>query len=259
MPELLRSLGEALLDTLLPACCPGCQNQAGNALCAACIAACTALEPACPCCARPLARAADPCPACHNRGGPELADLTVPFVYEGRLRDLVSRAKGGAQQAALRALCELWPPTLPQTIARHTVVCVIPPGTQRPPGRHLASSLARQIARLHRLPSGPRLHWCHPVLPQHALSERDRRRNLADALACRRPCPPQVLLVDDILTSGATLRAAGRALKRAGARHIHACCLARTPRFDDPRPPSQSAGQSPADNASIAGPLQPGS
>jgi ComF family protein len=59
---------------------------------------------------------------------------------------------------------------------------------------------------------------------QTGLNRRDRRRNVANAFRARGPAPVRVWLVDDVATTGATLAAAARALRRAGAREI--CALA---------------------------------
>ena len=62
---------------------------------------------------------------------------------------------------------------------------------------------------------------------QHDLGERDRERNVglyrlrSNAAAC--------LLIDDLITTGATVRSAGKCLRRAGCRTIHVACLARAP------------------------------
>ncbi|MFN4023266.1 MAG: ComF family protein [Hyphomonas sp.] len=73
---------------------------------------------------------------------------------------------------------------------------------------------------------------------QAGLSTRRRRRNVSGAFAVRHRAlkqiqGAQVLLVDDVLTTGATLNACVRALKRAGARQIDVLVLARVVRETD--------------------------
>jgi ComF family protein len=65
---------------------------------------------------------------------------------------------------------------------------------------------------------------------QQSLGATDRLANLEDALACRQPrdiLGRRVLLVDDVVTTGATLSACAEALARAGARRISALTFAR--------------------------------
>jgi ComF family protein len=73
---------------------------------------------------------------------------------------------------------------------------------------------------------------------QGGLSARARRRNVAGAFELRPSRAghvegKRVLLIDDVLTTGATLSACTRALKRAGARHVDVLVLARVVRETD--------------------------
>jgi ComF family protein len=65
--------------------------------------------------------------------------------------------------------------------------------------------------------------------PQAQLSRSARRANLSQAFRLRGALPaPRITLIDDVLTTGATLRAATRTLKAAGAAEVHIWVLART-------------------------------
>jgi predicted amidophosphoribosyltransferase len=78
----------------------------------------------------------------------------------------------------------------------------------------------RLLARLRDTPS------------QTGLSRRARRRNVRGAFRALGPAPARVWLVDDVVTTGATLWEAARVLRRAGAREVVALCAARTPAPD---------------------------
>ena len=74
---------------------------------------------------------------------------------------------------------------------------------------------------------------------QVGLASRARAANKADALRVRRAVTAPVLLVDDVVTTGATLASAQAALERAGALVLGGLVLAATPAPGAPRPPRQ--------------------
>lgn len=153
-------------------------------------------------------------------------------MYEGAGRRLVTALKYRNQRACVRAVAEAmhvlatsdgagldaavdeitWAPT---AAAR-----------RRQRGYDQAEVLARALARRWGRP-------CHRLLDRATASGQTGRSLAARLegprfLAVRRP-RDRVVVVDDVLTSGATVSAAARALRRAGAREVHALVLARTP------------------------------
>lgn len=67
--------------------------------------------------------------------------------------------------------------------------------------------------------------------PQTELSMKERLRNVKNAFETESPLPEGVetiLLLDDVYTTGATVRACAKALKRAGAKEVHVFTVART-------------------------------
>jgi ComF family protein len=63
--------------------------------------------------------------------------------------------------------------------------------------------------------------------PQVGLSQAERSRNLQGAFAWSGPVPTHPVLVDDVMTTGATLAACAQALRAAGAGHVYGLVLAR--------------------------------
>ena len=114
---------------------------------------------------------------------------------------------------------------------------VIPVPSQRSAlhrrGFNPAAVLARRVAhslglsaRLHIVVAQPRLEQAQKTLGRQA-----RRQAMRGAFSVRESLQGHdVLLVDDVLTTGATAQAIAQALRKAGARRVDVYCLARTPK-----------------------------
>jgi ComF family protein len=161
--------------------------------------------------------------------------------YEGEIERFVQRFKYprpgllGLDPAPEALLCALLldaaeridgrPPDLVVPVPQH------PAGLRRR-GFNPAAVLALALARARRLRFAPRvLERLRDGPSQTGLDRSARRRNVANVFRARTGIrlPPHVWLVDDVVTTGATLEAAARALRRAGARHVTGICVARTP------------------------------
>jgi len=92
--------------------------------------------------------------------------------------------------------------------------------------------LARQVSHLYQLPIDPFvLYRNRETPPQTQLTEEERRKNVRGAFAIASSealKEKNVLLVDDVYTSGATVNECSRVLVRGGAREVHVLTLART-------------------------------
>jgi ComF family protein len=98
-------------------------------------------------------------------------------------------------------------------------------------GFNQAGQIARVVARSLRVPCAHRaLERTRDAPPQSKLGRRARRANLRGAFRCRvRLDGRRVALVDDVITTGATARAAAQALLRGGASRVDIWAVARTP------------------------------
>jgi ComF family protein len=98
-------------------------------------------------------------------------------------------------------------------------------------GFNPALVVARAVARAVAAPvAATALERVRDTPSQTGLSAAARRRNMRNALRARRAVPARVWLVDDVITTGATLREAARVLIGAGAQTVIAVCATRTPR-----------------------------
>jgi len=134
------------------------------------------------------------------------------------------------------------------TLTRPPLLVPIPSWKSR--ANPLPALITQQLSQRLGWGSQALLKRSRPVLGQHHLGRQLRWANQAGAFACQPPArvhrgPRQpVLIVDDILTTGATLCAAAEVLGHQGWRVIGACCLARTPakgaKVGDLRSPGRS-------------------
>lgn len=101
--------------------------------------------------------------------------------------------------------------------------------------------LVERISQESSLPPLPLLGCTRPLVPQAALSARARVNNVKGAFAPAKGWPVKgavVCLVDDVMTTGATLREAARTLRHAGARQVYGAVVARASLDDVPTAPA---------------------
>lgn len=213
----------------------------GRDLCAACDAALPRIRQACPTCGLPLpitsgdatsTRARGPCDAC-RRAPPPLTLVVAPFLYAPPFDRWLPRFKFHRDMAAGRLLAQLMLDAC-AAAPRPDAIVPIPlhRARLRARGYNQALELAKPIARRLLLPLlTDVLARSRATSAQSSLPAVERRANLrgAFAVAACRNSPPHVVLVDDVMTTGATLHAAAEALRRAGASRIDAWACARTP------------------------------
>jgi len=231
-----------LTRVLWPARCLLCHQPGHGArdLCLACAAGLPWNRSACGRCAIPLpptaSASAQTCGACLRRT-PPLTQALAACVYGMPLDRLLPRLKFHHDLAAGRLLAQLMADAFaPAASAWPAAASLLPVplhrGRLRRRGYDQALELARPLARTLGLPLlGAGLRRVRVTAPQSRLDAAQRRRNLKDAFAVRPGVawPPHVVLVDDVMTTGATLHAAALALHRAGVARVDAWVCARVP------------------------------
>ena len=167
-----------------------------------------------------------------------LAGLWAAFAYTGPGRNLLARLKYRNQRSCVVWLASAMVQTLPTGLAVDAVTWA-PTSRQRRRHRGFdqAELLARALGREANLPVVSLLKRVD------AAGQTGRSRNQrygSPIFASRRPSPPAVLVVDDVVTTGATLQASARSLFRAGAREVEAVVAGATPLPSSRQPPSMA-------------------
>ncbi len=194
-------------------------------------------RPRCDRCAAVLAQ-----PSPYSIGCATCYDQTLPFAgvisvgnYEGLLQQLVTQAKNQHDETLTGQLGRL----LADEVTRHRLAPEIDLAVTIPShwlrqlrnGFHAAWLIAQNVQKITGIRQSQRiLRSVKPTEKQGTLSRTGRAANVRGAFECRRPesvTDKTVLLVDDVMTSGATLCEATRVLQKAGARKVIVGVLAR--------------------------------
>jgi ComF family protein len=169
-------------------------------------------------------------------------------AYEGVLRDLIHLFKYDRIRTLARPLGELLAAAYPRH-ERLDAIIPMPLHWRRfwRRGFNQSALLAGELSRRCGLPVIRAVRRVRPTAPQAGLTNARRRANVAGAFAPSRRARIsglRVLLVDDVMTTGATASACSRALKRAGAGYVTFLALARADRRYHPVPgaPAPEAG-----------------
>jgi ComF family protein len=235
---LTRSL-RGVADLAAPVRCAACRAPSPELLCALCLSGCS--RPAGPCClhcGEPWrASDADGCGRCRRFGRRFAFDRAAAvWSYDGPVRRVVHAFKFEGRADVLLPLGRLMAdhPVVGAwaRAARRARLVPVPAGaaSRRRRGYDQAVLLARGVAQAlgRRLETGALRRRRQPALSQARTAAADRLRRMGASFAARphRVWGRHVLLVDDVLSTGATADAASRALRCAGARSVQVLTLA---------------------------------
>ena len=230
----VRSLGLQLFDLIFPPTCVGCRRP-GHLLCPSCA---QRVEPVpatvCARCGRIQARATPVCQLCEEEE-PLLERVGAAALHRTPLREAIHELKYGGQPALAEPLARYLVaafagPAWRMASGRLDAVVPVPlhQERRRERGYNQSELLARHFCAAAGIPLQPDwLQRARITRPQVGLNAQERRANVDDAFqASQQARGHTLLLVDDVYTTGATLRACAMAALDAGAHAVYGLTLA---------------------------------
>ena len=230
---ILRRLSRGAIELLYPARCLICGQSTHDHFCENCDRGLGDRALRCPRCATtvgPHSLTEGECAACRKEP-PPFAKALCLGSYRGSLKAAVLRMKNASGEGIAELLGRRWGVT--HSLGEPAVDAIVPVPLhwwkQWRRGYNQSAAIALGIARTCGVPIRPRWLCCtRRTAPQKTLQATARQINVKGAFQARSAVSGRhVLLVDDVMTTGATSEEAARALRRAGAARVTVAILAR--------------------------------
>lgn len=227
---MLQKLKNNIIDLIFPEECLSC-GKIGETICPICREKIVEISPQlCPFC-KVITPHGKLCKRCRKKYA-----LTGVVVYGYYQNDVLGKAvKELKYQNIFSSVTEL-AGLLGETIKKEGVafdyVCAAPISRKRlnERGYNQSDLLAKEIARIFKKPYFTGLVKTRDTKPQVGLTRRERQENLVGTIKVIKGgeiAGQRILLIDDVITTGATLDECARALREAGARQVWGAALAR--------------------------------
>jgi ComF family protein len=234
MPQLIRDVVDFVYPGRCASCGAGCEGS--NFICHQCEVGLDHLAgaPACERCALPVVTRGSPCPWCRGRGVYPFDGIVRLGRFDDPLKELIHamkyRRRWPLAECLAQRLCD--EERVKRVLAQADVVIPVPLHWARQIGRgyNQADVLASAIAKRGGLPLVRSVKRTRSTWSQTGIHSRTvREENVRGAFALRNPrtiAGKRVIVVDDVLTTAATLQAVGRLIKAAKPASIFAVVLA---------------------------------
>ncbi len=215
---------EKIISTISASECMVCKVP-GELICAGCWESeCPPRRPACFMC-NTLTEHGQTCTRCRART--RLSGVTIPYRLDGHVKEAVYQLKYSGHRDVARLLVSRLATNLPRLPIDYISYVPSTGTSQRRRGYNQAELLAKGLVRATKLPLKPTLLRLRHI-DQIGLGRTQRFEAVKDNFIVRGNAEGQtILLVDDVLTTGATLSECARVLKEAGAKRVWGMVVAK--------------------------------
>jgi ComF family protein len=221
----------AALNILFPQRCVSCGEE-GEILCRNCRKSLQIIvPPICPKCGKPQASGII-CPSCVSWQN-YIDGIRSPFKFEGSIREAIHQLKYNNLRCIAESLAVLLKEYIDSNPLSVQIIVPVPLSLKRlrERGYNQSELIAKELCKLIQLPHNTDcLKRIKYILPQtRTKSVEERRENVKQAFLCKDYTLKNndILLLDDVSTSGATLDQCAKALKAAGASSVWGLVVAR--------------------------------
>ena len=231
----LKQWSTIIQDCVYPPTCLLCSDPGFRSLdlCTDCYHNLPVYQSGCHRCAAPLASQTGSTVLCADcqKQLPAFDSVHAGFHYQEPIRQLIHQLKFAGRFANARLLGYLIAEQLQETITRPQAIIPVPLHIKRYRQRTFNQSieLSRHLSNQLQIPLA--LNICkrnRNTTPQAELNARQRRRNLARTFTTSNSATfNSVAIVDDVMTTGSTVRSLASSLKRSGIQHIQVWVIAR--------------------------------
>ena len=241
--DFIRSFFSASLNLLFPPSCPSCMMLTGKSAGCLCEDCFTRLQfitpPYCPCCGRKISNGRENhlCVDCLESSW-EFDKARSLVLYEEVVAGLIHRLKYSGRLTGLSTFRYLWQQSsVINDLEPFDIILPVPLHVKRlrKRGFNQALLLARELFTEEKDRIRPDILARHRNTPsQTKLSGKERRRNLKDGFVVKHLSEiseKNVLLLDDVFTTGATANECAKVLKRAGCRKVEVLTICRADKF----------------------------
>lgn len=208
---------ETILSVLAPHECLGCFSE-GNLLCKSCFAKLPTIQARCYICRNPSEKFAT-CQECRKNS--HIDTLYPATVYSNLGKEMIVRLKLAGARSAAKNMAQII--TERYDLPANAVLVPLPTASSRTRWRGFdqARLLSREISRITGL-GRQDLFVRYGQISQHGSSRNERLKHLSRAyvLKSKSNLPRSIILVDDVITTGATMETAAHLLRQAGVKHV---------------------------------------